>query len=175
MLFQIYYYRWTNPALSEAPLLVTEDVSPPETFEETPLLSTSGAERGKRTIIHEFGKYAGALLFVFAVGVAAWAVDESIHGGQPRSQPEEVFEWRSQVLGWISAVMYCKFGWCLCGETIAHMHMHDAVGARVPQIGGLSARFVCHLALTAREQLKISRHGVRVSRHFYSCTPYAGT
>ncbi|EMD39517.1 hypothetical protein CERSUDRAFT_111836 [Gelatoporia subvermispora B] len=114
LLFQIYHYRWTNPALSEAPLLVTEDVSPPETSEETPLLFTSGAERGKRTIIHEFGKYAGALLFVFAVGVAAWAVDENIHGGQPRSQPEEVFEWRSQVLGWISAVMY--------------------LGARVPQI-----------------------------------------
>ncbi|OCH92838.1 PQ-loop-domain-containing protein [Obba rivulosa] len=105
LLFQIYYYRWKNPALSQAPLLVTEDAETPGASEQTPLLSAGGAGRSKKAIVREFGKYAAALLFVFAVGVAAWAVDEGIHNG-PRSRPKEVLEWRSQVLGWISAVMY---------------------------------------------------------------------
>ncbi len=53
-------------------------------------------------------KFASALLFVFAVGVAAWAVDRHVHRDSPRSKPEEVIEWRSQVLGWISAALFRK-------------------------------------------------------------------
>lgn len=86
-------------------------------LEETPLLggSDDGAERNSKPfIIHEFAKYAGALLFVFAVGIASWALDDFIHKNQTRSKPKEVVEWKSQVLGWISAVMY--------------------LGARIPQI-----------------------------------------
>ena len=51
-------------------------------------------------------RFAAALAFVFAVGVVAWAVDRHLHRDRPRSKPEEVVEWRSQILGWISAVLF---------------------------------------------------------------------
>lgn len=85
---------------------------PPNPSEEAPLLGgnerDSEAEHGL-SASNEFAKYAGALVFVFASGITAWAVDEFIHKGQARSKPqEEVVEWRSQALGWFSAVMYRK-------------------------------------------------------------------
>lgn len=89
-----------------------EEVTSSELPEETPLLGGGDGNsipESKPSVWQEFAKYAGALLFVFAVGVAAWAVDGFIHRDQARSKPEEeVIEWRSQVLGWVSAVMYCK-------------------------------------------------------------------
>ncbi|CCM03558.1 uncharacterized protein FIBRA_05694 [Fibroporia radiculosa] len=118
LLLQIYYYRWTNPQSAETPVLVPEASIISDLSEETPLLSGDDADSGQQAqalVLHEFLRYAGALLFVFAVGVAAWAVNDFIYAGQTRPKPkEEVIEWRSQVLGWISAAMY--------------------LGARVPQI-----------------------------------------
>jgi len=103
LLFQIYYYRWKNPELSEygEPLAATE---------HTPLIhedQTRPASVEKRTSLGEsFIRYSTALLFVFATGVAAWALDQRIHRGEDRSGPDEVFEWKSQVLGWSSAVLF---------------------------------------------------------------------
>jgi len=119
LLFQIYYYRWTNPALSREPLLIPDD---PPAFsdapgEETPLLEGGNEEpeaRARRPIIHEFLKYAGALTFVTVVGIVAWIVDEHLHRDRARSEPKDLIEWKSQVLGWLSATMF--------------------LGARVPQI-----------------------------------------
>lgn len=120
LLIQIYYYRWEKATSSATPFLVEEDNNtlPPNPSEEAPLLGgnerDSEAEHGL-SASNEFAKYAGALVFVFASGITAWAVDEFIHKGQARSKPqEEVVEWRSQALGWFSAVMY--------------------LGARIPQI-----------------------------------------
>ncbi|KZT11911.1 PQ-loop-domain-containing protein [Laetiporus sulphureus 93-53] len=118
LLTQIYYYRWLKQwTSSQTPLLVADDTVASDPLEGAPLLARAdddAEERAKPPIVHEFVKYAGALFFVFAVGGAAWAVDSYIHKGRSRSKPEELVEWRSQVLGWISAVMY--------------------LGARVPQI-----------------------------------------
>ncbi|KAI0917204.1 hypothetical protein AcW1_007541 [Taiwanofungus camphoratus] len=118
LLSQIYYYRWANPALSDAPLLVSENLVPPGPAEEArPLLAGNDEHRQGRpkpSVLHEFARYSGALLFVFAVGLVAWIVDGYIHKDKPQSKPDEVLEWKSQVLGWISAVMF--------------------LGARVPQI-----------------------------------------
>ena len=66
--------------------------------------------RIKQSVYREFARYAGALAFVFVVGIVAWAVDEHIHQGQSPPKRDEVVEWRSQVLGWISAAMFRKFG-----------------------------------------------------------------
>ena len=54
----------------------------------------------------QFAKYAGAIFFVCITGIAAWFVDERIHRNAPRSNPDEVIEWKGQVLGWISAVLF---------------------------------------------------------------------
>ncbi|PCH40224.1 PQ-loop-domain-containing protein [Wolfiporia cocos MD-104 SS10] len=117
LLFQIYYYRYLKSASAPAPLLVPDDSLPSDLLEETPLLARDNDTEGGKTktpVLRELARFAGALCFVFVVGVAAWAVDDLIRKGQARSKPEEIVEWRSQVLGWLSAVMY--------------------LGARIPQI-----------------------------------------
>ncbi|KAL1950080.1 hypothetical protein VTO73DRAFT_5202 [Trametes versicolor] len=116
LLTQIYYYRWKK-ARRTARLLLSDE---PETAalygEASPLLpgGTGSEVPARRSMSKDTLKFASALLFVFAVGVAAWAVDRHVHRDSPRSKPEEVIEWRSQVLGWISAALF--------------------LGARVPQI-----------------------------------------
>lgn len=97
-MFQIYYYRWRNPHLVEEE----------ETTEETPLIHDNELPTEKQpSLCLTFIRYATALLFVFATGVAAWALNEAAHGGGPkRERPDEVLEWKSQVLGWTSAVLF---------------------------------------------------------------------
>lgn len=65
--------------------------------------------RAKYPVYRDFAKYAAALAFVFVVGIAAWAMDEQMHRGQAPPKRDEVVEWRSQVLGWISASMFRKY------------------------------------------------------------------
>ncbi|KAF9644909.1 PQ-loop-domain-containing protein [Thelephora ganbajun] len=110
LLFQIYYYRWKNPHIDEA---ITQEI---ETTEDTPLLENSVElkRRSRWSLENEVLKYSLCLIFVFAAGILAWAIDSSIRGPRTPSEPEGVVEWRSQILGWVSAVMF--------------------LGARIPQI-----------------------------------------
>ena len=116
LLIQIYYYRWIRPHEPSASSITPEaEVSGriAITSEETPLIAErrdqTVSEKLERSILGQCLVYGGALLFVLGTGVAAWAVDEYLHRERPRQPPKEVFEWRSQVLGWISAVMYREF------------------------------------------------------------------
>ncbi|KAI1793249.1 PQ-loop-domain-containing protein [Ganoderma leucocontextum] len=118
LLAQIYYYRWKR-AHRGTPFLVTEDPTLSVLYDEaSPLLP--GGDRSeepypRRPVWQEALKYVAALLFVFGVGVVAWGVEKWTRKGTPPSNPEdEVAEWRSQVLGWISAALF--------------------LGARIPQI-----------------------------------------
>ncbi|TCD65269.1 hypothetical protein EIP91_002934 [Steccherinum ochraceum] len=117
LLWQIYYYRWKASKRSVSPLVSDVSVPPGPASENTPLLPTENVTDNahkRPSLLSQFIRYSAAVLFVLMTGVAAWAVDQHIHRGEPRTQPEEVVEWRSQLLGWISAVMF--------------------LGARVPQI-----------------------------------------
>lgn len=117
LLVQIYYYRWLkNLKELTSSQLISEAHAPPRLpSEETPLISQhNDAKRTERSIAVQCLLYGSALVFVLGTGVAAWAVDEHLHQGQSREPPAEVIEWRSQLLGWISAVLY--------------------LGARIPQI-----------------------------------------
>ncbi|EPT05086.1 hypothetical protein FOMPIDRAFT_1027321 [Fomitopsis schrenkii] len=116
LLSQIYYYRWINNTSSKT-LPQSPIESATEDLEQRPLLaqnSDAAEGRVKHSVYRDFTKYAAALAFVFVVGIAAWAMDEHIHRGQAPPKRDEVVEWRSQALGWISAAMF--------------------LGARVPQI-----------------------------------------
>ncbi|KAI0775542.1 PQ-loop-domain-containing protein [Trametes elegans] len=116
LLIQIYYYRWKR-ARRSATLLLSDEPAESALYDEaSPLLPGEGRAEipTKKSMSKETLKFASALLFVFGVGVVAWAVDRHVHRDSPRSKPEEVIEWRSQVLGWISAALF--------------------LGARVPQI-----------------------------------------
>ncbi|KAI0366909.1 PQ-loop-domain-containing protein [Pilatotrama ljubarskyi] len=115
LLFQIYYYRWKR-ARRTARLLYSDEPEAALCDEASPLLPGDGHAEvpARKSMSKDTLKFVVALLFVFGVGLGAWAVDRHIHGGMPRPRPKEVIEWRSQVLGWISAALF--------------------LGARVPQI-----------------------------------------
>ena len=85
---------------------------------------------------NEVLRYTLCLVFVFAVGVMAWAIDSKIRGPRPPSEPETVVEWRSQVLGWISAVLF-RTSSAVIDFAFRSTHPDSAsVGARIPQIRG---------------------------------------
>lgn len=143
LLSQIYYYRWKRSRKPAVPPLVPGGAVPQgEVSEETPLIAAIAADvsahphphRGPMVV--EFAKYAGAVIFVLTTGLVAWAVDEHINGGTPRHIPEEAIEWKGQLLGWISAVLFRKFYFSLRDFSDARMlmSMFLQVGARVPQI-----------------------------------------
>ncbi|EJF61077.1 PQ-loop-domain-containing protein [Dichomitus squalens] len=118
LLAQIYYYRWKRTRRN-APLLITEDSRQSALYDESsPLLPGDGRSEEPspvRPVWQDGLRYIAAMVFVFGVGVGAWAVDKYIRYSTPPLDPqEEVVEWRSQVLGWISAALF--------------------LGARVPQI-----------------------------------------
>ncbi|KAK7681553.1 hypothetical protein QCA50_015285 [Cerrena zonata] len=117
LLFQIYYYRRKRSRKSTLPPLVSGvSVPPAQVSEETPLLNSNGSptHRARGPMGLQFAKYAGVVFFICMTGVVAWFVDERIHRDAPRSNPEEVIEWKGQVLGWFSAFLF--------------------LGARIPQI-----------------------------------------
>jgi len=110
LLFQIYYYRWKNTRADQA---ITREIEPAE---DTPLLENAVEPRStsRWTIENEVLKYSLCLLFVFIAGIVAWAIDMKIRGPGVPHEPETVIEWKSQVLGWVSAILF--------------------LGARIPQI-----------------------------------------
>ncbi|KAI0697888.1 PQ-loop-domain-containing protein [Cytidiella melzeri] len=119
LLAQIYYYRWSRGRqLASSPLVPGVRAPTPVLSEETPLIpdvqESNGARKATRSMLCEFAIWGGALGFVLGTGAVAWAVDQYIHRDRPREPPKEVFEWKSQTLGWISAILY--------------------LGARIPQI-----------------------------------------
>jgi len=111
LLFQIYYYRWKNPHADEA---ITQEIEPTE---DTPLLGNpiEPKRTSRWTMENDVLKYSVCLVFVFAAGVLAWAIDSKIRGPRPpTNEPESIVEWKSQILGWVSAALF--------------------LGARIPQI-----------------------------------------
>ncbi|KAI0031055.1 PQ-loop-domain-containing protein [Vararia minispora EC-137] len=123
LLVQIYYYRWLHSRkrslfVSEDGARIAEETRPEDT---TPLLTgdneTHVAEKESVSFKKEILVYSTAIGFVVATGIVAWAVSEHTRGEKGGGRPgrsEEVIEWRSQIMGWISAVLY--------------------LGSRVPQI-----------------------------------------
>ena len=114
LLIQIYYYRWTRSQEVTASSLIPEAEVPGRiASEETPLIPERRGEtthiKTERSDLAQGLIYGGALIFVLLTGAIAWAVDEYLHRDRPREPPKEIVEWRSQLLGWISAVMYSKF------------------------------------------------------------------
>jgi hypothetical protein len=92
----------------------------------TPLLSggddTPLAEKATASLKKELFAYAGAIVFIVLAGVASWAVSEhmQLQKDDPGSGPSEVIEWRSQVMGWISALLYRE---CSCVLYMEHQPM----------------------------------------------------
>ncbi|KAK4049795.1 putative vacuolar membrane transporter for cationic amino acids [Microbotryomycetes sp. JL201] len=121
LIFQVFYYRRkralyphlysslaSDDPASTAPVLANGHIAPPAT-EHDPLLSAYSAHGPSE---HEFDpkvrrwrnvlSYVGGLLFVVAIGLAAWWMSTDVPLGRKR----EVWDTKAQVVGWISAFLY---------------------------------------------------------------------
>lgn len=115
LLIQIYYYRWLNTGTLARPEVPRVE----DTGEATPLLSSSnGAQESekKRSLKRHVLEYVVMILCLVGAGIAAWAISQKVQGvgGGEEPRPEEIVEWKSQVMGYCSAVLY--------------------LGSRIPQI-----------------------------------------
>lgn len=41
-------------------------------------------------------------------GVVAWVISKKVQGIDVEPRPEEIVEWKSQLMGYASAMLYCK-------------------------------------------------------------------
>lgn len=108
LLFQIYYYRRTNKK-TPLPSGATAET---DVAEDTPLLTAESAARSSTTtttsLKRKILQYSAAITFICAAGVVAWAISEKVVDGSEPSDRKEVLEWKSQLLGWLSAVLFCE-------------------------------------------------------------------
>ncbi|KAI0322344.1 PQ-loop-domain-containing protein [Amylostereum chailletii] len=110
LLFQVYYYRWLS--LTHPSVFVPEDegsIISAGAGEEAPLLERgNGPHASEKThsARRQILEYAGAIMFIAVTGVAAWAISEQMKADEETTRPGEVIEWRSQLVGWISALLY---------------------------------------------------------------------
>jgi len=114
LLIQIYYYRWSNTGrLTRPEAHPAKDIG-----EATPLLSSSGTHESekKRSLKRHVLEYVGMILCLVGAGIVAWAISQKVQGvdGDEEPRPEEIVEWKSQLMGYCSAVLY--------------------LGSRIPQI-----------------------------------------
>lgn len=84
-------------------------------------------------------RYALLFGFVFATGIVAWAVNRAIHpknGSEPvPPREDEVIEWRSQLLGYASAILFREFIYLPSLDALKQpFPVIHTVGARIPQI-----------------------------------------
>jgi len=112
LLAQIYYYRWrTHQTHSHSGYNALPT-------EASPLLSERAVEKPKwkKILLGRPMQYFLAVVFVVGTGFAASAIFRSRTAEDPQdpTDSDEIFEWKSQLLGWTSAVMY--------------------IGSRIPQI-----------------------------------------
>jgi len=85
---------------------------------------------------NEVIRHSLSLVFVFAAGAAAWAIDSKIHGPRHPNEPDGIVEWRSQVLGWISAASFRTSSKVVNFAFRSLTPDAAAVGARIPQMSG---------------------------------------
>ena len=112
LLIQIYFYQWKRRRVS--------------CDERRPLLPGNDRETVSATVL--LVRYTGALLFVVAVGIAAWWIGE-IQQIDPTPPPTSRLE--IHILGWTSAILYVRnFAFLNCSNQLTLLQLV----ARIPQI-----------------------------------------
>ena len=79
--------------------------------EATPLLTSSnyGKETKKeRSLKRHVLEYIGMIHCLVVAGIVAWAVSKKVQGVDAGRRPEEIVEWKSQLMGYASAMLYGK-------------------------------------------------------------------
>ena len=77
----------------------------------TPLLTSSNDAQEtekERSLKRHVLEYIGWILCLVVAGIVAWAVSKKVQGIDSEPRPEEIVEWKSQLMGYASAMLYCK-------------------------------------------------------------------
>ena len=106
--------------------------------EATPLLSSSSgahASEKKRSLKRHVLEYVGMILCLVVAGIVAWAISQKVQGagGDEKPRPEEIVEWKSQLMGYCSAILYCERLFAVLAGCLELMGLPE-VGSRIPQI-----------------------------------------
>ncbi len=134
LLIQIYYYRWLNTGtLARPEAHHVENIG-----EATPLLSSGNGGQEpekKRSLKRHVLEYVGMILCLVGAGIVAWAISQRVQrvSGDEEPRPEEIVEWKSQVMGYLSAVLYCE-RLCRSSSWMVVLMGFPEVGSRIPQI-----------------------------------------
>lgn len=110
LLFQIYFYRWARTKHVEPKLITPEHDTEETSLLVAPLVNNTDKTDCQR-LLKIFAQYSAAILFVFASGVISWWIStrSQAEDGVPQSPSEpEISEWKIQLIGWASAILYCK-------------------------------------------------------------------
>jgi len=113
LLIQIYYYRWLNMGT----LARREVEGVGSGGESTPLLSSGNdveETEKERSLKRHVLEYVGIIHCLVVAGIVAWAISKKVQGIDDEGRAEEIVEWKSQMMGYASAMLY--------------------VGSRIPQI-----------------------------------------
>ena len=79
--------------------------------EATPLLTSSidvQQTEKERSLKRHVLEYVGMIHCLVVAGIVAWAVSKKVQGIDAEPRPDEVVEWKSQLMGYASAILYCK-------------------------------------------------------------------
>jgi len=124
LLFQIYYYRAFYSSEANSPSIPPSERSPLLNDTEASSSPPPATSSKKRLYYRQILKMTMLWMFVIAFGIGAFLYDRNrathsspqYPGDSPENENkgESVFEWKSQVLGWLSAILY--------------------LGSRIPQI-----------------------------------------
>lgn len=79
--------------------------------EITPLFTSSNdvqETEKERSLKRHVLEYIGWILCLVVAGIVAWAVSKKVQGIDAEPRPEEIVEWKSQLMGYASAMLYCK-------------------------------------------------------------------
>ena len=113
--------------------------------EDTPLLA-SQKKPGHSPYLAATFRYLALLAFVVATGVVGWLISQRGKGGpsepDPR-RPKDVIEWKSQLIGWMSATLYREQ--FVRSPPFCLTHGGPLVGSRIPQIRALCSVGLCRL------------------------------
>jgi hypothetical protein len=104
--------------------------------ESTPLL-TSGNDveetEKERSLKRHVLEYVGIIHCLVVAGIVAWAISKKVQGIDDEERPEEIVEWKSQMMGYASAMLYCE-------QIFSHFepgyrtNWIPQVSSRIPQI-----------------------------------------
>ena len=105
--------------------------------EATPLLTSNNDVQDsekERSLKRHVLEYVGMIHCLVVAGIVAWVINKKVQGFDDEPRPKEIMEWKSQVMGYASAILYCKHVFSHFGLDIYRIDGIRPVGSRVPQI-----------------------------------------